>query len=156
MHCKHKDEAFRVYGIDIAHMFCVSCPAHDLSFVVMCVMNARSLHTSVQDRGTRWLCSYLPPARRFFPSFINQTYVPCSCLYCTARCTRYNLGWLPGGDKSITTKLEDTLESIEAAKPLVKHGGMISVMLYKGHAEVSKHKRKAWKAFSVRVDYSMT
>ncbi|CAM9184177.1 unnamed protein product [Pylaiella littoralis] len=47
----------------------------------------------------------------------------------------YNLGWLPGGDKSITTKLEDTLESIEAAKPLVKHGGMISVMLYKGHAE---------------------
>ena len=52
---------------------------------------------------------------------------------------RYNLGWLPGGDKSITTKLEDTLESIEAAKRLVKHGGMISVMLYRGHAEVSEH-----------------
>lgn len=50
---------------------------------------------------------------------------------------RYNLGWLPGGDKSITTKLEDTLESIEAAKRVVKHGGMISVMLYRGHAEVS-------------------
>lgn len=49
---------------------------------------------------------------------------------------RYNLGWLPGGDKSITTKLEDTLESIEAAKRLVKHGGMISIMLYPGHAEV--------------------
>ncbi|CAN0022771.1 unnamed protein product [Ectocarpus sp. 4 AP-2014] len=47
----------------------------------------------------------------------------------------YNLGWLPGGDKSITTKLEDTLESIEAAKRVVKHGGMISVMLYRGHAE---------------------
>lgn len=53
------------------------------------------------------------------------------------RYARYNLGWLPGGDKSITTKLEDTLESIEAAKRLVKHGGMISVMLYRGHAEVS-------------------
>lgn len=50
---------------------------------------------------------------------------------------RYNLGWLPGGDKSITTKLEDTLKSIEGAKPLVKHGGMISIMLYRGHAEVS-------------------
>ncbi len=59
-------------------------------------------------------------------------------LYVT-RCTRYNLGWLPGGDKSITTKLEDTLESIEAAKRLVKHGGMISVMLYRGHAEVGKN-----------------
>lgn len=51
-------------------------------------------------------------------------------------CARYNLGWLPGGDKSITTELEDTLESIEAARRLVKSGGMISVMLYRGHAEV--------------------
>lgn len=58
---------------------------------------------------------------------------------CVTRCDRYNLGWLPGGDKSITTKLEDTLQSIEAAKRLVKHGGMISVMLYRGHAEVGKH-----------------
>lgn len=59
---------------------------------------------------------------------------------CITRYTRYNLGWLPGGDKSITTKLEDTLESIEAAKRLVRHGGMISVMLYTGHSEVSELK----------------
>ena len=64
---------------------------------------------------------------------------PCvHALLSIPRYPRYNLGWLPGGDKSITTKLEDTLESIEAAKRLVKHGGMISVMLYRGHAEVSE------------------
>lgn len=59
-------------------------------------------------------------------------------------CVRYNLGWLPGGDKSITTELEDTLESIEAAKRLVKSGGMISVMLYRGHAEVCGRRCYRW------------
>lgn len=49
---------------------------------------------------------------------------------------RYNLGWLPGGDKSITTNLEDTIASIDSAKRLIKSGGMISVMLYAGHTEV--------------------
>ncbi|CAB1102748.1 unnamed protein product [Ectocarpus sp. CCAP 1310/34] len=65
----------------------------------------------------------------------------------------YNLGWLPGGDKSITTTLEDTLESIEAAKRVVKHGGMISVMLYRGHAE-GKRETEAVRDYAASLAHS--
>lgn len=44
----------------------------------------------------------------------------------------YNLGYLPGGDKTITTNVETTLTSIEAACNLVVQGGLISIMCYRG------------------------
>ncbi len=45
----------------------------------------------------------------------------------------YNLGYLPGGDKSITTNTLTTLESLKAAFPLICHGGAISITCYPGH-----------------------
>jgi hypothetical protein len=50
----------------------------------------------------------------------------------------YNLGYLPGGDKSITTSCGATIESLHAALPLVRPGGLISVTCYPGHAEGKK------------------
>jgi hypothetical protein len=45
----------------------------------------------------------------------------------------YNLGYLPGSDKSITTCPADTIASIEAATRLVKTHGLISILAYRGH-----------------------
>ena len=47
----------------------------------------------------------------------------------------YNLGYLPGGNKAITTLTETTLKSIEAALDLVCEGGMVSITCYPGHEE---------------------
>lgn len=47
----------------------------------------------------------------------------------------YNFGYLPGADKAITTKVESTLESINAGKELIMPGGAISLTCYPGHAE---------------------
>lgn len=47
----------------------------------------------------------------------------------------YNLGYLPGGDKSITTKTETTLKSIKRALSQIKEGGIISLSCYVGHKE---------------------
>lgn len=47
----------------------------------------------------------------------------------------FNLGWLPGGDKSITTLRETTLPAIEAAISLLAPDGVICVAVYPGHAE---------------------
>lgn len=47
----------------------------------------------------------------------------------------YNLGYLPGGDKSITTLTESTLESIQNALPLLTPDGILSITLYPGHPE---------------------
>lgn len=47
----------------------------------------------------------------------------------------YNLGYLPGGDHSLTTRAEDTLQSVRAACDSVKRGGLISAIAYPGHPE---------------------
>lgn len=47
----------------------------------------------------------------------------------------YNLGYLPGGDKGLTTLRDTTLLSIKNAFPLLKKGGAISITCYPGHAE---------------------
>jgi Putative rRNA methylase len=47
----------------------------------------------------------------------------------------YNLGYLPGGSKMITTRGETTLLSLASAIPLIQAGGAISVMCYPGHTE---------------------
>jgi hypothetical protein len=46
-----------------------------------------------------------------------------------------NLGWLPGGDKSITTLRETTLPAIEAAIDLLDRDAILNVAVYPGHAE---------------------
>lgn len=50
-------------------------------------------------------------------------------------CVMYNLGFLPGGDKTITTTWETTLKSIEVALDMIKSGGIITIGIYIGHNE---------------------
>ena len=45
----------------------------------------------------------------------------------------YNLGYLPGGDKSQITKTEETLRSFEKALELIAPGGIITITCYPGH-----------------------
>lgn len=47
----------------------------------------------------------------------------------------YNLGYLPGSDKRLTTQLETTLQSIEKALVLLGEKGALSITLYPGHTE---------------------
>ena len=47
----------------------------------------------------------------------------------------FNLGWLPGGDKSITTHWESTQMAIEGCLALLTPGGVCTICVYPGHAE---------------------
>ncbi len=47
----------------------------------------------------------------------------------------FNLGFLPGGDKRITTLRETTLPAIQAAIGKIKPGGCLLVAVYPGHEE---------------------
>ena len=47
----------------------------------------------------------------------------------------FNLGYLPGGDKSITTLRESTMEAVEAALRLLDNDGILLVAVYPGHKE---------------------
>ena len=51
------------------------------------------------------------------------------------RAGMFNLGYLPGGDKSITTMRETTMPAIEAALELLAPDGILNIAVYPGHAE---------------------
>ena len=47
----------------------------------------------------------------------------------------FNLGYLPGGDKRITTMRETTMPAIEAAIDLLAPDGILNIAVYPGHEE---------------------
>ncbi len=49
------------------------------------------------------------------------------------RLIAFNLGFLPGGDKTITTQPEETVTAIRAAMSLLAPGGMLLTCCYPGH-----------------------
>lgn len=53
----------------------------------------------------------------------------------------FNLGYLPGGDKGITTQADSTIRAIQAGLSLLRKGGIMTIMVYWGHAagEIEKH-----------------
>lgn len=56
-------------------------------------------------------------------------------------CLMYNLGYLPGGDKRLTTMLETTLCSLEQGMNLLAPEGIISIVTYSGHAEGARENK---------------
>ena len=51
------------------------------------------------------------------------------------RAGMFNLGYLPGGDKRITTMRETTMPAIEAAIGLLAPDGILNIAVYPGHEE---------------------
>ncbi len=45
----------------------------------------------------------------------------------------FNLGYLPGGDKSLVTEPESTVAALDVAWKLLRPGGLLSVVAYRGH-----------------------
>ena len=45
----------------------------------------------------------------------------------------FNLGYLPGGDKSIRTQIDSTREAITGAIKLLRPGGLMTILAYTGH-----------------------
>ncbi len=45
----------------------------------------------------------------------------------------YNLGYLPGSDKTVITTPDESLSSLKSALSIIKPQGMISLMIYTGH-----------------------
>lgn len=50
-------------------------------------------------------------------------------------CCMFNFGYLPNGDKSITTKTQSSLDAIEFVLRNLSHKGFLSLMCYPGHLE---------------------
>ena len=53
----------------------------------------------------------------------------------------YNLGYLPGGDKTITTQTASTLLSLQKAAKLLAEDGALSITCYPGHPEGAREEQ---------------
>ena len=60
---------------------------------------------------------------------------------CPIRAAVFNLGWLPGGDKSVTTRWDTTREAIVSAMGLLVPGGVCLISMYPGHAEGDRERQ---------------
>ncbi len=47
----------------------------------------------------------------------------------------FNLGWLPGAEHGVTTRVETTLQAADAALTLLKPEGLLTICVYPGHDE---------------------
>ncbi|AKC67084.1 16S rRNA (cytosine(1402)-N(4))-methyltransferase [Bacillus altitudinis] len=61
----------------------------------------------------------------------------------------FNLGYLPGGDKTVTTQAHTTIEAINQLMDWLKPGGLIVLVIYHGHPEGKKEK-------DILLDYCKT
>jgi hypothetical protein len=50
------------------------------------------------------------------------------------RAIMFNLGYLPSGDKFRITRRDTTLQAITAALGLLERGGIVTVLVYRGHS----------------------
>ncbi|MDT8716381.1 class I SAM-dependent methyltransferase [Clostridium sp. 19966] len=50
-------------------------------------------------------------------------------------CAVFNLGFLPGGNKNITTNYSSTVKGVKTALELLNRNGIITVAIYSGHHE---------------------
>ncbi len=114
--------------------------------------------TMGNGHDTQWLCSLVPNGKVYAfdvqQQAVNNTRERLLesgfsnfelILDSHAKCEQYigeeidagmfNLGWLPGGDKSIHTLRESTLPAVFSAIKLLRKGGLITINVYPGHAE---------------------
>lgn len=73
------------------------------------------------------------------------------------RAVAFNLGWLPGGDKHITTLWETTQTALASALSLLEKGGVCTVCAYPGHAEGDRerHALAEWLAALRPQEYNV-
>lgn len=65
----------------------------------------------------------------------------------------FNLGYLPGGDHSITTTADTTLSGLECALRIIRPGGIVTVVMYDGH-EKGAEEKKAILGWAEKLDQS--
>ena len=54
----------------------------------------------------------------------------------------FNLGWLPGGDKTVTTHWDSTHQAVASALELLAPGGVCVICVYPGHSAGDEERRQ--------------
>ena len=116
--------------------------------------------TMGNGRDALWLCERVGEAGRVYafdvqPEALNRTRERLDAAGMSARATlfctghelmaesigepvdavMFNLGWLPGAEHAVTTRVDTTLKAADAALSLLKPDGLMTICVYPGHEE---------------------
>ena len=58
----------------------------------------------------------------------------------SADAVMFNLGWLPGAEHGVTTRVGTTIQAVEAALNVLKTDGVMTVCIYPGHEEGARER----------------
>jgi hypothetical protein len=100
---------------------------HDTKYLLS--LGAKVFAFDIQDKAIEETSKRAPGAILEKCSFDSLPPLPTPTLIV------YNLGYLPGGNKTITTLSEATIESVKRSLSILGNRGAISITCYPGHAE---------------------
>src|SRR5690349_11651165 len=91
-------------------------------------------------RTKQLLCEHLSESLMERICLFEQSHVefPKEIIDRSIRLIVYNLGYLPSGNKAVTTTATTTLISVERALDLLMPGGLLSITCYPGHDQGKK------------------
>lgn len=101
-----------------------------------------------EGTGTLYLCDIQEQALKATRERLKSDWLPRCHFHCcchsglaehiaanSLKGVVYNLGYLPGADKELTTQTESTIDSLSQVLEWVQNGGFISITCYPGHDE---------------------
>lgn len=97
--------------------------AFDVQQAAIASTEQRLLAASVRER-----CVLVHDGHQHFPQYLPGE------LRGRLATVMFNLGWLPGHDKTCITRTETTLVAIAAALEWLRPGGVLLIVVYPGHA----------------------
>jgi hypothetical protein len=103
--------------------------------------------TVVEESPTTWLCLPLQTQPTLSGSVLLNWHHGCHLDFIRSlpptsiKLVVFNLGYLPGGDKSIVTLSDTTVSTLREATAVLEPGGCISITCYPGHAEGESEER---------------
>jgi tRNA G37 N-methylase Trm5 len=100
---------------------------------LICIDIQKKAIESTQER-----LSILPPSQSSKIVYIQNSHCQLPKSLFPIRLITYNLGYLPGADKTLTTRVASTIKSLQSGLSLLCPGGMISLTIYPGHEEGQK------------------
>ncbi len=115
----------------------------DTLFLSEIIGNGAIFAFDIQKEAIEKTKTLLPPERSSQVTLLNQSHDSLEEISFpkAPRLIVYNLGYLPGGDKTITTKTPTTLKSIQSSLRILDPSGALSITCYPGHEEGAREEK---------------
>jgi hypothetical protein len=119
-----------------------ACDIQDSAIEASKTLLREQLHMKIiEENTTRWICIPQDFERKASGSVILNWNSGCHLDFmkrqpqASVKLIVFNLGYLPGGDKSVTTLSSVTIATLLEATEVLEPGGCVSVTCYPGHEE---------------------